>query len=191
MVALAIFWLVHKLLIGVESDHEEGEGSAQQSPLWSILQLLSTAFLWSQWLIQDLANLFIYFPHSPEPLPGGWLALSLVLMVGMQGLIFKAGGGEIQEIVNQKSGSRDVREATIINFVYGLVILFFKEYSKMPMSTTWVFLGLLAGRELSYRIAEGQELKATWRMIFTDLGKATIGLLVSVVLALGLPYLFN
>jgi hypothetical protein len=112
-------------------------------------------------------------------------------MVGMQGVIFRAGGGEIQEIVNQKSGSRDVREATIINFVYGLVILFFKEYSKMPMSTTWVFLGLLAGRELSYRLAEGAPLKETWRMIFMDLGKATIGLVVSVVLALGLPYLFS
>jgi len=193
MVALGIFWLVHKLIISVESaqGEDEGEDSAHHTPLWSTLQLLSTAFLWSQWLIQDLANLFIYFPHSPEPLPSSWLALSLVLMVGMQGLIFRAGGGEIQEIVNQKSGSRDVREATIINFVYGAVILFFKEYSKMPMSTTWVFLGLLAGRELSYRIAEGQSLKATWRMIFMDLGKATIGLVVSVVLALGLPYLFS
>lgn len=197
MVAIAAFWLVHKLMISVTADDEEPNVTAERepqdhrSPLWMTLQLLSTAFLWSQWLIQDLANLFIYFPHSPEPLPGSWLALSLVLMVGMQGLIFKAGGGEIQEIVNQKSGAQDIREATIINFVYGAVILFFKEYSKMPMSTTWVFLGLLAGRELSYRIAEGASLKATWRMIFMDLGKATIGLVVSVVLALGLPYLFS
>ena len=191
MVAIGVFWAVHKLLISVEEgETPEEKQTGHHSPLWMTLQLLSTAFLWSQWLIQDLANLFIYFPHSPEPLPASWLALSLVLMVGMQGVIFRAGGGEIQEIVNQKSGSRDVREATIINFVYGLVILFFKEYSKMPMSTTWVFLGLLAGRELSYRLAEGAPLKETWRMIFMDLGKATIGLVVSVVLALGLPYLF-
>jgi phosphate/sulfate permease len=194
--AMLVFWGVHKLMISVEGDEESHAGEPLEqrehhTPLWLVLQLLSTAFLWSQWLIQDLANLFIYFPHSPEPLPVSWLALSLVLMVGMQGLIFKAGGGEIQEIVNQKSGARDVREATIINLVYGGVILYFKEYSNMPMSTTWVFLGLLAGRELSYKLVEGARLNATWRMIMMDLGKATLGLVVSVVLALGLPYLLR
>jgi phosphate/sulfate permease len=196
MCAIGVFWVVHKLLLSVEGPeemhvHEPLEEREHHTPLWSFLQLASTAFLWSQWLIQDLANLFIYFPHSPEPLPVGWLILSLALMVGMQALIFKDGGGEIQEIVNQKSGSRDVREATIINLVYGAVILFFKEYSNMPMSTTWVFLGLLAGREVSYRLAEGAGLRSTWRMIFMDLGKATLGLVVSVVLAVGLPYLLS
>lgn len=194
--AMGVFWVVHKLLLSVEGPeeahaHETLEEREHHTLLWSFLQLASTAFLWSQWLIQDLANLFIYFPHSPEPLPVGWLILSLALMVGMQALIFKDGGGEIQEIVNQKSGSRDVREATIINLVYGAVILFFKEYSNMPMSTTWVFLGLLAGREVSYRLAEGAGLRSTWRMIFMDLGKATLGLVVSVVLAVGLPYLLS
>ena len=194
--ALGVFWVVHKLLLSVEGPeevhaHEPLEEREHHTPLWSFLLLASTAFLWSQWLIQDLANLFIYFPHSPEPLPVGWLILSLALMVGMQALIFKDGGGEIQEIVNQKSGSRDMREATIINLVYGVVILFFKEYSNMPMSTTWVFLGLLAGREVSYRLAEGAGLRSTWRMIFMDLGKATLGLVVSVVLAVGLPYLLS
>lgn len=192
IVAILVFWAVHKLLLSVEGKEALPENQAEDehhTPLWSGLLMISTAFLWSQWLIQDLANLFIYFPHYPQALPLTWLILGLILMVGLQGLIFKAGGGEIQEIVNQKSGSRDVREATIINFVYGAVILFFKEYSNMPMSTTWVFLGLLAGRELSYRLAERSSLKATWRMVFLDLGKATIGLVVSIVLALGLPYL--
>ena len=194
VVAIATFWAVHKALLALDPE-ERHAGEAEElrshhTPLWSVLLTLSTAFLWTQWLIQDLANLFIYFPHHPEPLPLGWLLLGLTLMVGMQALIFREGGGEIQQIVEKKSGAGDAREATIINLVYAGVILFFKEYSNMPMSTTWVFLGLLAGREVSYRLAERAALGGAWRMALADLGKATLGLAVSVALAVGLPWVF-
>ena len=53
------------------------------------------------------------------------------------------------------------------------------------MSTTWVFLGMLAGREVALRMrldeAKGDGRKV-WGMVFSDLGKATIGLVVSVLL---------
>ena len=89
--------------------------------------------------------------------------------------------------MDQKSGTSDVREATLINLVYGLVILFFKEYSNMPMSTTWVFLGLLAGREIAYQSSQqGEESASPWPMIGSDLLKATLGLVVSVMIALGM-----
>ena len=32
---------------------------------WVGLQWCATAFLWSQWLIQDLANIFVYLPRTP------------------------------------------------------------------------------------------------------------------------------
>ncbi len=61
----------------------------------------------------------------------------------------------------------------------------------MPMSTTWVFLGLLAGREIAYhyKSVPRRAPLALWRMVSLDLGKATLGLLVSIALALGLPEL--
>jgi hypothetical protein len=31
---------------------------------WFVLQWLSTGFLWSQWLMQDLANIFVYLPRQ-------------------------------------------------------------------------------------------------------------------------------
>ena len=37
---------------------------------WVVLQWASTGFLWSQWLIQDLANIFVYLPRELSPL---WL----------------------------------------------------------------------------------------------------------------------
>jgi hypothetical protein len=159
-------------------------------PWWIVTQWVSTLFLWSQWLIQDLANLFIYFPRvgvkGQQTLSFSWLMLGLITMVFMQMLILREGGGKIQEIVDKKSGTNDIREAAIINLVYGLVILFFKEYSNMPMSTTWVFLGLLAGREIAYKLDVLKEDQSTWRMIGGDLLKATIGLVVSILIALGM-----
>ena len=53
------------------------------------------------------------------------------------------------------------------------------------MSTTWVFLGMLAGREVALRLRldeANQDGRKVWTMVFSDLGKATIGLVVSVLL---------
>jgi cell division protein FtsL len=51
------------------------------------------------------------------------------------------------------------------------------------MSTTWVFIGLLAGRELAIRLHLDKKVKKNVaRMVFADLGKVFFGLVVSVVL---------
>ncbi|MCA9682528.1 MAG: hypothetical protein KC457_10060, partial [Myxococcales bacterium] len=48
----------------------------------------------------------------------------------------------------------DVRHATMIDFTYALILWVFKTMSNIPMSTTWVFVGLLAGRELAMAMRE-------------------------------------
>lgn len=115
---------------------------------WTILQWLSTGFLWGQWLIQDFANIYVYLPRS---LTAFEIGLSLTILLTMLAVIFYSKGGNIQKIVKAKTNTTDIRSATIIDFIYGLVLLFFKEFSNVPMSTTWVFLGLLAGREIAIR----------------------------------------
>ena len=154
---------------------------------WVVLQWSSTAFLWSQWLIQDLANIFVYLPRQ---LSIQWLVFGVMALIAMQGYIFYTFGGVIQKIVLSKTDTTDIRAATIIDFIYGLVLLVFKEISNFPMSTTWVFLGLLAGREfaLSMYLAD-TDFKRTLRNVSMDALKALAGLIVSVILALGLPYL--
>ena len=121
---------------------------------WVILQWLSTGFLWGQWLIQDFANIYVYLPRS---LGGGEIFISLTILLLMLGYIFYSRGGAIQQIVKAKTNTVDIRSATIIDFLYALILLFFKEFSKVPMSTTWVFLGLLAGREIAIRYQLGKE----------------------------------
>lgn len=154
---------------------------------WVVLQWLSTTFLWSQWLIQDLANIFAYLPRQMSAV---WLFFSLFVMLALHGIIFYSNGGEIQKIVTSKTNTQDIRSATIVDFLYGLILLLFKELSKIPMSTTWVFLGLLAGRELAMTIEfQQRSLNETGQIILKDALKAVVGLVISVILALALPLL--
>ncbi|MEM1031336.1 MAG: hypothetical protein AAGN82_13390 [Myxococcota bacterium] len=163
--------------------------TAKQPPArgWVVLQWASTGFLWSQWLIQDLANIFVYLPRR---LGLGAMLAALGAMAAMHAYTFYTAGGEIQKIVTSKTNTTDIRAATIVDFLFGIILLVFKEYSKIPMSTTWVFLGLLAGREIALTRALGvRPLRETRDLVLRDGGKALAGLAVSVVLALALPRL--
>lgn len=128
--------------------------TSREKTIWTVLQWSSTGFLWGQWLIQDFANIYVYLPRS---LTGGEIAISLVILLSLLGYIFYSRGGSIQEIVKAKTNTVDIRSATIIDFLYALILLFFKEFSNVPMSTTWVFLGLLAGREIAIRYLLSQD----------------------------------
>lgn len=166
---------------------------------WVALQWLSTAFLWSQWLIQDLANIFVFLPRQTVTNPDGTLSVSFtpelllfatVVMLALHAIIFATRGGEIQKIVLSKANTTDIRAATLIDFIYALTLMFFKDISNVPMSTTWVFLGLLAGRELA--ISARTHLRERGEAAFdvvTDIVRAFIGLIVSVIIAVAIPWI--
>lgn len=183
VVAIAIYrFVIHRATAYFMRTEKEAVGLH-----WVALQWLSTAFLWSQWLVQDLANIFVYLPRE---ITSVHLLLALVFLVGLQGFTFFNRGGAMQKIVSSKSGTSDIRAATIIDFLYGLILLIFKEWSNMPMSTTWVFLGLLAGRQFAISAFLSQPpMSEARRIVLVDAFKAAIGLLVSIALALGLPLL--
>lgn len=176
-VAILIYIVISK---AVEKKFIENPITKQEKQIWSVLQWFSTGFLWSQWLIQDFANIFVYLPRD---LSGLELALSLLILLSLLAYIFHRRGGAIQEIVKAKTNTVDVRSATIIDFIYGLVLLYFKELNNVPMSTTWVFLGLLAGREIAVRYRLEKKVPShTWKMLGMDLAKVFFGLVVSIAL---------
>jgi len=156
---------------------------------WIVLQWISTGLLWSQWLIQDLANIYVYLPRGKN-LDTPALLLSIFVLVALQGYIFYSKGGAIQKIVTSKTNTLDVRSATIIDFIFAIILIFFKKLSEIPMSTTWVFVGLLAGREfmISYRL-KTPALGSVRNLVLSDLGKILAGLLVSVALVYIIYYL--
>jgi hypothetical protein len=155
---------------------------------WSVAQWFSTAFLWSQWLTQDLANIYIYLKGGNNIGDGGF-AISLVILLGLLAYIFYRKGGAVQEVVRRKTNTEDIRSATFVDLIYGVILYIFKyDYfglwgAKIPMSTTWVFIGLLAGREIAIRLnLERRISSAVGKMILSDLFKVFLGLVVSVVL---------
>ena len=73
----------------------------------------------------------------------------------------------------------------MIDILYAVILLFFKELNSIPMSTTWVFLGLLAGRELAIatRIMD-YKMKHVFPLVGKDMLKLLFGLAVSIAIAL-------
>ncbi|MEZ5004162.1 MAG: hypothetical protein R2730_14115 [Chitinophagales bacterium] len=163
---------------------------------WTAAQWFSTGWLWWQWLTQDLANIYIYLLGKGElsVLHFGLSVLALVLLLGF---IFYKKGGAVQQIVKRKTNTVDIRSATFVDLSYGMILYIFKYDSilglnynfpwtgKLPMSTTWVFIGLLAGRELAIRLRlEGRIEKSVFKDVGKDFGKVMFGLIVSVVLVI-------
>ncbi|MBI1363091.1 MAG: hypothetical protein GC134_03825 [Proteobacteria bacterium] len=150
---------------------------------WRTAQWFATGFLWSSWLMHDMANIAVYLPRKIDALS---FAGVMALLTAFLGIVFYFRGGAIQKVVLNKSGTRYVRSATIIDIVYALVLLVFKEWSHIPMSTTWVFVGLLCGRELAvYRLHDPEKhLMTIFPIVAKDFLKILLGLAVSVALVL-------
>ncbi len=155
---------------------------------WTPAQWITSGALWSVWIMQDAANIAIYLPRALDL--DQFIVFSLVVFLGL-GLIFYLKGDKIQDIVNEKSEVTDIRAATLIDFVYAAILIYKLTISIIPMSTTWVFIGLLGGRELGIRLRENakkqkkrRRVKEAFAMIGKDLGLATVGLIVSVIIAM-------
>lgn len=157
-------------------------------PYWMILQWITSGTLWAVWIMQDAANIAVFLPRQLNTLE--FIIYTGFVFLGL-GLIFFLKGDKIQDIINEKTDVTDVRAATLVDLVYAVILFYFKIYSNVPMSTTWVFIGLLAGRE--FAIALGKHGKSSkrsawlvraFRLAKKDMYKALAGLIVSLILAM-------
>ena len=126
----------------------------------------------------------------PRELPLDLLIFTCVLLSALLFYVFYEKGGKIQKIVLDKRGTRFIRSACIIDFFYAFILLYFKQYNDIPMSTTWVFVGLLCGRELAIAsMVEDYKLKYVFPIIGKDFLKMIFGLLVSVGIVISIHYI--
>lgn len=178
--AVVLYMLISKVL---EKKFASTEASEVELKGWTVAQWLSTGLLWSQWLIQDFANIYVYLPRQVDL---GTLVITLVVFWILIGYIFYSKGGAIQSIVLSKTNTTDIRSATIIDLSFAIILFFFKELNNVPMSTTWVFIGLLAGRELGIRYFAYQKVENSTLM---DLGKDLLKVFFGLAVSIALVYL--
>lgn len=178
------------MLIGKMKEKKFLFSKTYNKKLWRVLQWAGTAYLWIAWLMQDLANVTVYLPRTLTMQQISIVSISLFLLMGV---LLYLRGGKIQSIITEKTDVVDVRSATVIDIFYATVLLIFKEWNNLPMSTTWVFLGLLAGREvaLAYFTTHEKKYIRTLGLVMKDLALACIGLIVSLLLAWGANANFN
>ena len=181
-VAAYIIW------IGVTKILDEAKPVKEEHKIyWRVGQWFTTGFLWWTWLSHDMANIAVFLPRE---IPVDLMVCISVVFVGGLWWMFREGGGKIQNIVLEKHNTRYVRSATIIDGVYWVILFFFKELNDIPMSTTWVFVGLLCGRELAMATMTGKEkFKVVFPLVGKDFFKMMIGLGASVGVVLAIHYI--
>jgi len=154
---------------------------------WSIGQWITTGFLWWTWLSHDMANIAVFMPRQ---IPVEVMVIISTVFVGGLAWMLQKRGGKIQEIVIQKRNTKYVRSATLIDLFYFVILYIFKEVNDIPMSTTWVFVGLLTGRELAVAsFRQKDEIKKVFPMVSRDFLKLMIGLAASVVIVIIVQYM--
>ena len=153
---------------------------------WSIGQWVTTGFLWWTWLSHDMANIAVYLPRQ-IPVEVMFI-ISAVFIAGLAWML-QHRGGKIQEIVVQKKNTKYVRSATLIDLFYFIILYIFKEMNDIPMSTTWVFVGLLTGRELAIAsFRQKDSVKKVFPIVGRDFLKLMVGLAASVGIVLIVQY---
>lgn len=179
VIAIVVWFLLEKFV--------ENYLKGKPKPYWIFLQWITSGTLWAVWIMQDAANIAVFLPRQLNVYE--FTAYAGFVFLGL-GFLFYLKGDRIQSIVNEKSNVTDVRAATIVDFVYAIILFYFKIHSKVPMSTTWVFIGLLGGRELAIALGKSgkPEKRREWitrayQLARKDISKAFIGLLISLLLA--------
>ncbi len=178
--AVILYMIISRVL---EKKFANTEPTDMETKGWTVAQWLSTGLLWSQWLIQDFANIYVYLPRQ---VGFQTLAITLIIFWVLISYIFYSKGGAIQSIVLAKTNTTDIRSATIIDLTFAIILFFFKELNNVPMSTTWVFIGLLAGRELGIRYFAYQKVENN---TIVDLGKDLLKVFFGLGISAGLVYL--
>lgn len=153
-------------------------------PSWTVIQWVVSGSLWAVWIMQDGANIAVFLPRQQSLWQ--FIIFAGIIFIGL-GLLFYLRGDKIQQIVSEKVRISDVRAATLIDFTYVLLLIYKLFISTVPMSTTWVFLGVIGGREIAVNLSRNKKgkrhKKKALRVIFKDFSYALIGLLISVILA--------
>lgn len=154
--------------------------------LWTVVQWIVSGTLWGVWVMQDGANIAVFLPRQQNGFE--FIIFASTIFIGL-GLLYYLRGDKIQQVVSEKVRISDVRAATLVDFSYVILLIYKLFISTVPLSTTWVFLGIIGGREIAISLIRRktgkQHKKKALRMVGKDFSYAMIGLFISIALASG------
>ena len=188
IVSYILWFLIRKWEMRDNKEDERGE------KFWRVIQWLSTAFLWFTWLSHDASNVMVFLERDVSFT--GFILVVLTFVIGLA-IIFYKKGGPIQEIVVEKTNTKYVKSAIVVDLVYAVILIFFKQINNIPMSTTWVFIGLLTGREFAINTfhkkvsdEKRRKVKDIFPIVGKDFLRLIFGLAVSIAVALLIQNIF-
>ena len=163
------------LVVG-QSTHSKNQ-FRKTSPIMVFSQWVTTGLLWSVWLMQDAANIAVYLPRQLTGIQ--FFLLFNSHCIGAVGYMLYKGGAKIQQVVDEKSKVAMLFDLTsLVDPIYAIILFYFKLHSQIPAGTTWVFIGLLAGREIAMSIkhTSDQSFLSAIRMSAKDTAMASYDL---------------
>lgn len=167
---------------------EPTQEHAKKSLYWRIFQSATTILLFATWLTHEMVVMAVFLPSD--------ITIEIMVVITAIFLLwlaytFSIWGGPIKTIITKKASTHQLITATMIDLVFFIVLLVFKEWSNIPMGTTWVFIGLLAGRQFAIRFVNRIDtiewhgrMRVALSEAWSDMSKLLLGLWVAVVLLL-------
>lgn len=179
VISFAVWYFSYKLIRRYFSQRKMSSG-------WRVVQWIVSGSLWATWVMQDGANIAVFLPR--EQSLGTFIGFASVIFLGL-GILFYLRGDRIQRVVSEKVRISDIRAATLVDFTYVIMLIYKLFISTTPLSTTWVFLGIIGGREIAIHLSRDKEGHKHERkaglVILRDFAFAFTGLIISVALATG------
>lgn len=173
--------------------------ASNRSRPWWVLWLYAVGILYAVliygWMTHDGDTSYGRLDRIPLPRPFTWIYLVpplVLLLLTKRGIPVSTTFLILTLFAPESLGDMMVKSLLgyAVAFLFGIVLLVFKEWSRIPMSTTWVFLGLLAGREIAMSVRlRSRPMPETLRLVRNYGMRITAGLAVSVLLAIALPRL--
>eukprot|EP00801_Mesodinium_rubrum_P005036 Mrub_05039.p2 GENE.Mrub_05039~~Mrub_05039.p2 ORF type:complete len:376 (-),score=78.73 Mrub_05039:53-1105(-) len=155
--------------------------TCEEKPVWAyVVQYVCTTYLWCLWLMWELCVFGVYLRRQLEV----WeLAMTVAWLVVLMAVVAYNRGERVQTVVEKKTNTKNMREASLMDLLYGTILFVFKQRIKIPMSTTWIFLGFLAGREFGIAITDFTcaRLTSALKMTGWDALMAFLGFVVSII----------
>jgi CBS domain containing-hemolysin-like protein len=133
------------------------------------------------WVCFSISNIVVFLPRKLTF--HELMSFLLVMLYTLAAILSNKNNNKMQKIVSNKSNASNLKLNVIANTIFATVLFLFKVMSNVSIATTFVFLGILAGKELALMFSEGGASRIAYKKtlfgIIVDIKKCVIGVIVS------------